>query len=189
MEVEYQRDAEKLCGAERDVGVRERPVGVYHVGPELATYPDALEEPADDVGYGEQLQPGLACHLAGRAFFVREEFEARGRVAEAVHLHAVDFVALEALVCGREYLYLDSRLLQVGYGGAQPRDFGIFVEPGVDGAYDEDFHVTRLRIPCFRPGRRVPAIRPRLPSGPARRQCRWGTRWASRRRSGCLSPS
>ena len=35
VEIEYQRNAEKFCGTERDVGVRERPVRVNHVGPEL----------------------------------------------------------------------------------------------------------------------------------------------------------
>ena len=74
MEVEHERDAEELRGSERYVGVRERPVRVDHVGLELAADADAAEEPADDVGDGEQLQPGLACHLGGGAFFVREDF-------------------------------------------------------------------------------------------------------------------
>ncbi len=153
MEIEHERDAEELRGSERDVGVREGPVGVNHVGLPLAADGEAPEEPADDVGDGEQLQPGLACHLGGGAFFVREDFPACGRVAEAVHFHAVDFVALEAFVGGCEYLDADARFLEVCNGGAEPRDFGVFVEPGVDGAYDEDFHsmswrqrLLRLRV-------------------------------------------
>ena len=55
MEVQDQRDAEKLGGSKSDVGVGEGPVGVDNIGPPLAADGNALEEPADDVGDGEQL--------------------------------------------------------------------------------------------------------------------------------------
>ena len=50
MEVEYERNPEEFCGAKRDVGVRERPVGVDDVGSPLAANPEALDESVDDVG-------------------------------------------------------------------------------------------------------------------------------------------
>ena len=59
VEVQHERNLEKLCGTERDVGVRERPLGVDYVGSPFAANPETLDEPVDDVGDGEQLQPRL----------------------------------------------------------------------------------------------------------------------------------
>ena len=118
MEIEDQRDSEQLGGTEGDVGVREGPMRMDDVGLEFATDLDALEESADDVGNRQELQPGLACHLAGGAFFVREHFPVGGRIAETVHLDAVDFVALEAFVCGGENLDVEACLFKVRNGSA-----------------------------------------------------------------------
>ena len=74
MEVQDQRDTEKLGGPQCDIGVGEGPVGVDNIGPPLAAEAKALEKTADDVGDGEKLQPGLVCHLAGSTFFVGEHF-------------------------------------------------------------------------------------------------------------------
>ena len=140
MEVEYERDMEELGGAERDVGVREGPVGVDDVGFPLAADLDALEEPADDVGDGEELQPGPACHLGGGAFFVREDFPVGRGVAEPVDGRAVDGVALEPLVGGREHLDVQTSLLEVGDGRSEPRYLGVLVVPRVNGTDDENFY-------------------------------------------------
>ena len=55
VEIQYQRDAEELCSAERDVGMRERPVRVDDVGLPLAAYLEALEEAVDNIGDSEEL--------------------------------------------------------------------------------------------------------------------------------------
>ena len=139
MEIQHQRDSEQLCGTEGDVGMREWPMCVDDVGPPLATGLDALEEPADDVGDGEQLQPGLVRHLARGAFFVGEHFPGGGRVAETVHLDAVDFVAFQPFVRGGENLDVEARFLEVRKGGTQPGDFGVFVKTRIDGPDDKNF--------------------------------------------------
>ena len=94
MEVQCQGDSKEFCCPKRDVSVGEGPVGVDNVGAPLAANANALEEPANNVGYGQQLQPGLVGHLAWGPFFVGQEFQTCGGVAEAVHFCAVDFVAL-----------------------------------------------------------------------------------------------
>ena len=93
MEVQHQRNFEQLSGTQRNVGVGKWPVRMNDVGLELAADFNALEESTDDVGYRKQLKPGLVRHLTGRTFFMGQEFPRGGRIAKAVHLDAIDFMA------------------------------------------------------------------------------------------------
>ena len=136
MKTQHERNFEQLSGTERNVGVRERPMRVNNIGLELAADFNALEEPADDVRNRQKLQPGLVRHLAGSAFFVGQEFPACRCVTESVDLHAIDFVALQTLVCRRQNLDIEARLFEVRNRGSQPGDFGVFVESRINRADD-----------------------------------------------------
>ena len=136
MKIQHQRNFEQLSGTESNVGMRERPMRMDDVGPELAADFNALEEPANDIGDRQKLQPGLIRHLAGSAFFVRQEFPACRRVTESVDLHAVNFVTLQPLVRRRQNLDIESRFFQVRNRGTQPRDFGVFVKARINRADD-----------------------------------------------------
>ena len=132
VEIQHQRNFEQLSGTERDVGVRKRPVRMNDIGLKLAANFNALEEPADDIGNRQELQPGLVCHLARGAFFVGQEFPFGGSIAKTVHLDAIDFVTFEPLVRRRQNLDVEARLFEVRNGGPQPRDFGVFVKARVN---------------------------------------------------------
>ena len=121
---------------------------VNHVRAPLAANPDALKKSVNDIGDSKQLQPRLGGHFAWSAFFVREDFPGGGRIAEAVHMRAIDVVALESFVRRGEYLDFNACLFEVRDGSAQPGNFGVFLKSRINGAYDKDFHCSCFAACC-----------------------------------------
>ena len=94
VEIQHQRNFEQLSSAQRNVGVRERPMGMNHIGLKLAANFNALEEPADDIGNRQKLEPRLVGHLGRSTFFMSQELPARRCITESVYLDSINFVAL-----------------------------------------------------------------------------------------------
>ena len=79
---------------------------------------------------------------------MREDFPVGGCVTETIHARAVDFVALEPFVRRGEYLDFDARFFEVRDRRPEPGDLGVFVESGIDGADDKNFHANAVDAFC-----------------------------------------